>query len=71
MNYDEVPWNNNNAEHAIKQFAMHRRNMDGLFSTKSIEDFLIFLSICQTCKYMGLSFLQFLLSGEEKHFGIF
>jgi hypothetical protein len=41
MNYDGIPWNNNNAEHAIKQFAMHRRNMDGLFSAKSIEDFLI------------------------------
>lgn len=71
MNYDGIPWNNNNAEHAIKQFAMHRRNMDGLFSAKSIEDFLILLSICQTCKYMGLSFLHFLLSGKKSIFKYF
>jgi predicted RecB family nuclease len=65
MNYDEIPWNNNNAEHAIKGFAVHRKNVNGLFSKKSIGEFLILLSIYQTCKYRGLNFFQFVLSGKK------
>lgn len=68
LDYDETPWNNNNAEHAIKGFAVHRRNVNGLFSKKSIAEFLILLSIYQTCKYRGLNFFQFLLSGEKSVF---
>ena len=26
LNYDGIPWNNNNAEHAIKPFAYYRRD---------------------------------------------
>ena len=29
LDHDDVPWNNNNAEHAVKAFAMLRRDMDG------------------------------------------
>lgn len=71
MNYDEIPWNNNNAEHAIKHFAMHRRNVDGLFSKKTIDEFLILLSIYQTCKYRGLNFMRYLLSEERSLFRYF
>lgn len=71
LDYDEIPLNNNNAEHAIKGFAVHRRNVNGLFSKKSIEEFLILLSIYQTCKYKGLNFFQFLLSGEKSVFVYF
>lgn len=63
--YDGVPWNNNNAEHAIKAFARLRRVIVGLSSPKGIEDYLILLSVCQTCKYMGVDFLDFLRSGEK------
>ena len=36
------------------------------FSTpKGIEEYLILLSVCQTCKYMGVDFLDFLRSGEK------
>jgi hypothetical protein len=62
---DGVPWNNNNAEHAIKAFARLRRVITGLSSPRGIEDYLILLSVCQTCKYMGLDFLDFLRSGEN------
>jgi hypothetical protein len=64
LNHDGVPWNNNNAEHAIKAFARLRRAIEGLSTPKGIEEYLILLSICQTCKYSGLDFLKFLRSGE-------
>jgi hypothetical protein len=34
LDYDDVPWNNNNAEHAIKSFA-RMRNVIGVNSTNS------------------------------------
>jgi hypothetical protein len=64
LNYDGIPWNNNNAEHAIKAFARLRRTIVGLSTAKGIDEYLVLLSVCQTCKYSGLDFLDFLLSGE-------
>ena len=65
LDYDDIPWNNNNAEHAVKAFAMLRRDFDGLSTEKGIKEYLILLSVCQTCKYMGVDFLDFLRSGER------
>lgn len=65
LRYDSIPWNNNNAEHAIKAFARLRRLITGLSSPDGIEDYLILLSVCQTCKYSGVDFLDFLRSGEK------
>ena len=65
LNYDGVPWNNNNAEHAIKAFARVRDNVAGVSTAKGLEEYLILLSVCQTCKYMGVDFLDFLRSGEK------
>ena len=65
LNHDGVPWNNNNAEHAIKAFARLRRVIEGLSTPKGIQEYLILLSVCQTCKYMGVDFLDFLRSGEK------
>jgi hypothetical protein len=65
LSYDGVPWNNNNAEHAIKAFARLRRTIVGLSTAKGIDEYLVLLSICQTCKYSGVDFLDFLLSGEK------
>jgi hypothetical protein len=65
LNFDGVPWNNNNAEHAVKAFAALRQIIDGITSEKGIRDYLVLLSICETCKYMGLDFLDFLRSGEK------
>jgi hypothetical protein len=50
LSHDGVPWNNNNAEHAIKAFARLRRMIEGLSTPKGIEEYLILLSVCQTCK---------------------
>ena len=65
LNYDGVPWNNNNAEHAIKAFARLRDVLGGCSTEKGLKEYLILLSVCQTCKYMGVDFLDFLRSGEK------
>jgi len=65
LKYDGVPWNNNNAEHAVKAFARIRDVIAGSSTEKGIEEYLTLLSICQTCKYMGVDFLDFLRSGEQ------
>src|SRR6266704_3517554 len=64
LSHDGIPWNNNNAEHAIKAFARLRKAIEGLSTPRGIEEYLILLSVCQTCKYSGLDFLDFLRSGE-------
>ena len=56
LNYDGVPWNNNNAEHAVKAFARLRDVIAGTSTEKGTDEYLTFLSICQTCKYSGLGF---------------
>jgi hypothetical protein len=65
LHHDGVPWNNNNAEHAIKAFAALRDVMSGSSTATGLEAYLILLSVCQTCKYMGVDFLDFLRSGEK------
>ena len=65
LRFDGVPWNNNNAEHAVKPFAALRQIIGGVTTEKGIRDYLVLLSLCETCKYMGVDFLDFLRSGEE------
>ena len=65
LDYDGIPWNNNNAEHAIKAFARLRRNIGGTSTSAGIREYLILLSISQTCRYRELNFLEFLQSGEK------
>jgi len=67
LNYDGVPWNNNNAEHAVKPLAKLRQLIGGLATEKSLREYLVLLSICESCEYSGLDFLDFLLScGAQK-----
>ncbi len=65
LHHDGVPWNNNNAEHAMKAFARLRDVIEGSSTEKGIREYLVLLSVCQTCKYMGVDFLDFLRSGEK------
>jgi predicted RecB family nuclease len=65
LNYDGIPWNNNNAETAIKAFAGLRKSIEGPMSEKGIHEYLTLLSIRETCKYKGISFLDFLRSREK------
>lgn len=65
LNYNNVPWNNNNAEHSFKHLAIYRKQANGLFTEKGIEDYLILLSLFKTCEFRGINFLKFLLSKER------
>jgi predicted RecB family nuclease len=65
LDFDDVPWNNNNAEHAVKAFASVRRVIEGPTTEKGLRDFLVLLSICETCKYKNVDFLGFLRSGTK------
>ncbi|MBI4684891.1 MAG: TM0106 family RecB-like putative nuclease [Nitrospirae bacterium] len=63
LDYNGVPWNNNNAEHAVKRFVFLRRVIGGSSTVKGIQEYLVLLSICETLRLKNVSFLQFLLSG--------
>jgi predicted RecB family nuclease len=65
LHYDGVPWNNNNAEHAIKAFARLRDVISGSSTKKGIDEYLTLLSVSETCKYRGIDFLDFLCSGKR------
>jgi DNA polymerase II large subunit len=65
LNYDSIPWNNNNAEYSIKPFAKWRRKVSKSLNKINIENHLILLSILQTCKYQGINFFEFLKSGKK------
>lgn len=62
LDHDGVPWNNNNAENAIKGFAVLRRAIGGSSTEKGIADTLKLLSISQTLKNKKVSFFKFLNS---------
>lgn len=65
LNYDNIPWNNNNAEFAIKAFARYRKQVDGIYNCKGLTDYLILLSISQSFHYDGKSFIEFLKTENE------
>lgn len=65
IRYDGVSWNNNNAENAIKRFAYYREDTIGVLTEAGLTDYLVLLSLFQTCRYKGVSFYKFLLSREQ------
>jgi hypothetical protein len=65
LDHDGVSWNNTNAEHFIKPFAKFRRTANGRFTAYSIQDYLIILSVAQTCRGRGEDFLDFLLEDNR------
>ena len=62
LNLDGIPWNNNNAEHAIKLLATHTNSQIKSFSSRRIGEYLQIMSVYQSCAYNNGSFLKFLLS---------
>jgi len=55
---------NNNAENAVKSFAFSRTLTKNQREEKGMSNYLVWLSILQTCKYRGINFFEFLKSGE-------
>ncbi|HSB14890.1 MAG TPA: IS66 family transposase [Bryobacteraceae bacterium] len=68
LDCDGVPWNNNNAEHAIKAFARLRRSIGGTSTVKGMEDYLVLLSISETCKTKGADTLDLFLADDAGSF---
>ena len=57
---DGVPWNNNNAEFAIRRLSYFRDENARFMKEGGISDYLVLLSVYQTCRYKGINFLKFL-----------
>ncbi len=64
LDHDGIPWNNNNAEHAIKAFVRLRNVIGGASTAEGLREYLVHLSVCETCKCKGVSSLDFLQSEE-------
>ena len=60
LRHDGVPWNNNNAENAVKKFAFLRRVIGGSSTEEGIKEYLILLSVCETLKRKNIGFLGYL-----------
>jgi len=62
--YDNIPWNNNMAERAIRHLAVQRK-ISGFFFKSFAPKYLLMLGITQTCRFQDKSLLKFLMSGEK------
>ena len=49
----------------MKAFASLRRVIEGKTTEKGLRDILVLLSLCETCKYKNVDFLDFLRSGSK------
>ncbi|WP_428674691.1 IS66 family transposase [Reyranella sp.] len=65
LHCDSIPWNNNNAEHAVRAFTRLRNTMASS-TAKGTADYCILLSVQQTLRYRGIDFLDFLRSGKTE-----
>jgi predicted RecB family nuclease len=69
LDHDNVPWNNNNAEHAVRAFTK-LRNMMATSTAKGTREYAVLLSVQQTLKYRNMDLLKFLLSPERQIEGL-
>lgn len=65
LDHDGVAWNNNNAENAVKRFVTRRKGMEGTaaYGAAGLQQYLLLLSLYQTCRYRQINFWAFLKSG--------
>ncbi|MDJ0717301.1 MAG: TM0106 family RecB-like putative nuclease [Prochloraceae cyanobacterium] len=64
LRQDGIPWHNNTAENAIRHVAIQRSISKTAFQETPTRNYLVMLSIFQTCRYQNKSFFKFLFSGE-------
>jgi hypothetical protein len=69
LDYDNVPWNNNSAEHAVKVFVRLRNQMT-ISTPKGTAEYCILLTLQQTLHRRGVGFLDFLRSGKAEIDGL-
>ena len=58
MDYEGVPWHNNDAERAIRQGALHRKISGGRRTWAGAEVFEVILSTYETAKTCGDRFIE-------------
>jgi hypothetical protein len=63
LDYDNIPWNNNNAEHAVRAFT-RLRNVMITSTPKGTREYCVLLTLQQTLRCRGAGFLDFLESGR-------
>jgi predicted RecB family nuclease len=68
LDYDGIPWNNNNAEHAVHEF-VRLRNAIMTSTPKGMREYCTLKSIQQTLRYRGMGFLEFMRSGRMEIYG--
>lgn len=71
LDHDGVPWNNNNAEHAIRRFAKYRREADGRFTERTLQEYLVLATVFETCEFNNVNVLEFLLLKDTTLEGLF
>ena len=64
LDHDITPWHNNPVENALRAITL-QLDISKVLHSSVIGEYLILLSIKQTCKYQNKSFLKFLLSKEK------
>jgi predicted RecB family nuclease len=62
LEVDNIPWENNMAERALRQLAVQRKISSFFFEDGALQ-YLRLLGLAQTCRFQDKSFLRFLLSG--------
>jgi hypothetical protein len=48
----------------VKRFAKYRRDADGKFTQRSLEEYLILATVFETCAFNNVNVLKFLLAKE-------
>ncbi|MGD0919269.1 MAG: TM0106 family RecB-like putative nuclease [Thermodesulfobacteriota bacterium] len=71
LDHDGVPWNNTNAEQAIRRFAKFRTHANGRFTERSLKEYLVLVSVFETCEFNNVNVLKFLLSEKTTLEGLF
>ncbi|MFT4850776.1 MAG: putative RecB family nuclease [Sediminicola sp.] len=64
LEHDDIPWNNNMAERALRHLAVQRK-ISGSFFASGMSNYLLLLGITQTCRFQNKPLLEFLISGEK------
>jgi len=72
LELDDIPWNNNAAERAIRPFAIQRDISKSPFHASVLRNYLVLLGIRQTCRFQDKSFFKFLFSEgtDLENFGV-
>jgi hypothetical protein len=63
LDHNNVPWNNNNAEHAVRAFT-RLRNVMVTSTPKGTREYCVLLILQQTLRCRGMDFLDFIRSGR-------